>query len=72
LALPRDLLTARPKRLRFLIFNAAGRLVHHARQMHLRVAGAIEKIAVWMQAIRFLAASYLRIPIPLGTVANQK
>src|SRR6267378_7453999 len=54
LALPADLLTARPKRLRFLIFYTAGRLVHHARQMHLRVARAIEKIVVWMQAIRLL------------------
>ena len=33
LALPADLLRARPKRLRFLIFYTAGRLVHHARQM---------------------------------------
>ena len=30
LALPADLLRARPKRLRFLIFYTAGRLVHHA------------------------------------------
>ena len=54
LALPADLLTARPKRLRFLIFNTAGRLVHHARQTHLRVARAIERIAAWMEAIRLL------------------
>src|ERR1035441_9385405 len=32
LALPAELLTARPKRLRFLIFNTPGRLVHHARR----------------------------------------
>ena len=54
LALPADLLTARPKRLRFLIFNTAGRLVHHARQTHLRVARAIERIAAWMEVIRLL------------------
>jgi len=37
LALPADLLTARPKRLRFLIFHMPGRLVHHARQLSLRL-----------------------------------
>jgi hypothetical protein len=42
------------KRLRFLIFYTAGRLVHHARQTHLRVARAIEKIAAWKEAIRLL------------------
>ena len=31
-----ELLTARPKRLRFLIFNTPGRLVHHARSLLLR------------------------------------
>jgi hypothetical protein len=38
LALPPELLNARPKRLRFLIFNTAGRLVHHARRMLCRIA----------------------------------
>ncbi len=33
-----NVLTARPKRLRFLIFNTAGRLVRHARRMVLRLA----------------------------------
>ena len=32
LALPAELLRARPKRLRFLLFNTPGRLVHHARR----------------------------------------
>jgi hypothetical protein len=54
LALPADLLAARPKRLRFLIFYTAGRLVHHARQMHLRVAQAIERIAAWREVVRLL------------------
>ena len=54
LALPADLLTARPKRLRFLIFYTAGRLVHHARQMRLRVARTIERIAAWTEAVRCL------------------
>lgn len=30
LALPPELLTARPKRLRFLVFHTAGRILHHA------------------------------------------
>jgi hypothetical protein len=32
IALPAELLRARPKRLRFLIFNTAGRIVAHARR----------------------------------------
>jgi len=54
LALPADLLRARPKRLRFLIFYTAGRLVHHARQMHLRLAREAEGIVLWLEALRFL------------------
>jgi hypothetical protein len=37
LALPAELLTARPKRLRFLIFNTAGRILHHARAVMCRL-----------------------------------
>jgi len=33
LALPAELLAARPKRLRFLIFNTPGRVIHHARRV---------------------------------------
>src|SRR5499427_1224936 len=51
LALPADLLTARPKRLRFLIFHTAGRLVHHARQLRLRLAMAIAGIAGYLDAV---------------------
>src|SRR5207302_9984162 len=54
LALPAELLTARPKRLRFLIFYTAGRLVHHARQMRLRLARAAEWLAVWLEGLRCL------------------
>jgi DDE family transposase len=38
MALPEDLLTARPKRLRFLIFNTVGRILHHARRRLCRIA----------------------------------
>jgi len=54
LALPPELLAARPKRLRFLIFQTAGRLVHHARKMMLRLAAAAERIALWLAALRLL------------------
>jgi hypothetical protein len=54
LALPADLLRARPKRLRFLIFYTAGRLVHHARQMRLRLAREAEGIVLWLEALQFL------------------
>jgi hypothetical protein len=54
LALPAELLTARPKRLRFLIFNTPGRLVHHARRMVLRLATTMARLAEWLEALRQL------------------
>ena len=54
LALPAELLAARPKRLRFLIFNTAGRLVHHARRMVLRLATKVGRLAEWLEAMRLL------------------
>jgi hypothetical protein len=54
LALPAELLTARPKRLRFLIFNTPGRLVHHARRTVLRLATSAQRILEWLEAARLL------------------
>jgi hypothetical protein len=54
LALPADMLTARPKRLRFLIFHTAGRLVHHARRMVLRMAATAGRLVEWREALRLL------------------
>jgi hypothetical protein len=54
LALPAELLAARPKRLRFLIFNTAGRLVRHARRMVLRLATTAARLADWVEAVRLL------------------
>jgi len=54
LALPPELLSARPKRLRFLIFNTAGRLVHPARQTVLRLAARREHLAEWIAALGLL------------------
>jgi hypothetical protein len=39
MALPEEYATARPKRLRFLIFHTAGRIVHHARRVVCRITG---------------------------------
>jgi len=54
LALPPELLAARPKRLRFLIFHTPGRLVRHARRMILKLACVGERIAEWLEVMRLL------------------
>jgi hypothetical protein len=54
LALPPELLTARPKRLRFLIFNTPGKLVHHARRTLLRLARSWNRFGNWRGAIGLL------------------
>ena len=54
LALPAELLTARPKRLRFLIFNTPGRLVRHPRRMVLRLATTAARLGEWLEALRLL------------------
>jgi hypothetical protein len=57
IALPAELLTARPKRLRFLLFNTPGRLVHHARKLLLRLAAAAQWIVVYLEGLRLLAVT---------------
>ena len=42
LTLPGDLRTARPKRLRFLLFNTVGKVVAHARRTLLLLTGALQ------------------------------
>lgn len=42
LTLPGDLRTARPKRLRFLLFNTVGKVIAHARRTFLRLAGVLQ------------------------------
>lgn len=54
LALPAELLAARPKRLRFLIFNTAGRVLHHARQCLCRLRRMALPKADWLEALRAL------------------
>jgi hypothetical protein len=59
LALPPELLTARPKRLRFLILQTAGRLIHHARRTRLRLALRAERFVWWREAW-----ASLLLPVP--------
>jgi len=59
LALPPELLTARPQRLRFLIFNPPGKLVHHARRTLLRLGWSWQRFSNWRGALRLL-------PLPAG------
>jgi hypothetical protein len=40
-ALPEEFKTARPKTLRFLLFNTVGRVIHHAREILLRLTSAV-------------------------------
>jgi len=54
LALPPELLMARPKRLRFLIFNTPGKLVHHARRTLLRLGWTWQRFSNWQGALRLL------------------
>ena len=56
LALPPEWLTARPKRLRFLLFTVPGRLVTHARQLWLRLATTRDRLVQWLAASQCLPA----------------
>jgi hypothetical protein len=54
LALPAELLAARPKRLRFLIINTPGKLVRHARLVVLRLTRSLSRFSNWHDALRLL------------------
>jgi hypothetical protein len=54
LALPPELLLARPKRLRFLIFNTPAKLVHHARITLLRWGWTWQGFSNWQGTLRLL------------------
>jgi hypothetical protein len=54
IALPESWLRARPKRMRFQIFCSPGKLVHHARQVLLRVSRLREQLAQWLEAWKLL------------------
>jgi len=54
LALPPELLSARPKRLRFLIFNTAGRILHHARSVICRLKHLGRLVGGWRTVLAAL------------------
>jgi len=54
LAMKPEMLTARPKRLRFLFFNTPGKLVHHARKLVLRLRAAAMRLVDWTEILRLL------------------
>jgi hypothetical protein len=54
LALPIELLQARPKRLRFLYFHTAARFVQHARKTMLRLAMSAARLGEFLAALRLL------------------
>ncbi|MGH9451294.1 MAG: IS1380 family transposase [Terriglobia bacterium] len=54
LALPAEVLSARPKRLRFLYLHTAGRVICHARKTLLRLAATRERLPVWIEIGQFL------------------
>ncbi len=56
LVLPAPLSAARPKRLRFVLFTIAGRLISHANKLVLRISQAAERVAGLLEARRRLAA----------------
>lgn len=55
LALPGDLSEARPKRLRFLVFNTVGKVIHHARCMLLRLTAAVQQELLVVARSKILA-----------------
>lgn len=57
LALPPELVRARPKRLRFLVFSQPGKFVCHARQLKLRLARAWRRFSNW-------AWAWQQLPLP--------
>ena len=54
LVLPPDLQMARPKRLRFLIFQQPGKLIQHARKTVLRLALTWDRYSSWKHAMEVL------------------
>ncbi len=57
LALPGDFSDARPKRLRFLVFNTVGKVIHHARRTLLRLTTAAQQTFLALARSKILALS---------------
>ena len=52
-----DMLDARPKRLRFLVFNTVGKVVQHAHRTLLRLTTAAQRACVTLVRANILAFS---------------
>jgi hypothetical protein len=61
LALPAALSAARPKRLRFVLFTLAGRVLTHAGQLVLRISHEAERLVELVAARTRLAAVRVRV-----------
>ncbi|MBH0200679.1 MAG: IS1380 family transposase, partial [Nitrospira sp.] len=57
LALPGDLSDARPKRLRFLVFNTVGKVIYHARRTLLRLMTPVHQTLLALARSNILALS---------------
>lgn len=57
LALPGDLFDARPKRLRFLVFNIVGKVVQHARRTLLRLTSVVQQSLLGLARSKIVALS---------------
>lgn len=57
IALKAEWLRARPKRLRFHIFCSPGKLVHHARQLRLKIGRLREQVREWLEGLQLLPAT---------------
>ena len=57
LALPGDSSEARPKRLRFLVFNTVGKVIHHDRRPLLRLTSATQQALLALARSKILALS---------------
>lgn len=55
LALPGDLSEARPKRLRFLVFNTVGKVLHHARRTLVRLTSTVQQELLALARSKILA-----------------
>ena len=57
IAMKPEWLRVRPKRLRFQVFLSPGKLVHHARQILLKVGRLREQLREWAEGLRLLPAT---------------
>ena len=57
-ALPGEFWPARPKRLRFLLFNTVGKVVHHARRLLLRLGSKVYRTFFELVREKILALNY--------------